>query len=180
MNSPYAENILRSMRRMIRSIDLHNQELAAKSKLTAPQHVCLRQLHRDGPLCPSDLARLVFLSQATVTGIIDRLELRGLVKRQRSHPDRRRVTVSLTEAGRELAESMPLPLHEGFALHLDGLSLEEQSEIDGVLGKIVEMMEAGRGQAKLGLGGRGIMAGEVKEQTLAENLKKAAGGAGVV
>ncbi|MFH1137739.1 MAG: MarR family transcriptional regulator [Pseudomonadota bacterium] len=178
MNSPYAENILRSMRRMIRSIDLHNQDLAAKSKLTAPQHVCLRQLCKDGPLCPSNLARLVFLSQATVTGIIDRLEARGLVQRQRSHPDRRRVTVSLTEAGRDLAETMPPPLHEGFAGRLEGLSLDEQAEIDGVLGRIVDMMEAGR-RVKNGAGSR-VYEPAALDRQLVEGLPKAAGGAGVL
>ena len=137
----YAESILRSLRRIIRAIDQHSRRLSRKFNLTVPQLVCLRQLILSGPSTPGNLAAKVFLSQATVTGILDRLEARDLVKRERSSPDRRRVTVSLTDSGQLLATDMPWPLQERFASRLAAMPEEGQQVIDRVLRQIVDMME---------------------------------------
>jgi DNA-binding MarR family transcriptional regulator len=139
--SPFGESIFRSLRRMIRAIDLHSRETTGRSTLTVPQLVCLRQIWMQGPTKPSQLARAVFLSQATVTGILDRLENRGLIQRQRDQADRRLVTISLTRAGADMASSLPIPLQDGFARRLAALSLEEQADIDRILERVVEMME---------------------------------------
>lgn len=138
----YAENILISLRRIIRAIDLHSRALSSRFNLTVPQLVCLRQIFRSGPCSPGDLARRVSLSQATITGIIDRLEARSLVSRVRGQTDRRKVTVSLTESGRKLAETMPWPLQERFAERLFALPEQDQARINQVLDQIVHMMEA--------------------------------------
>ncbi len=140
--SIYAERILRSLRRIIRAIDQHSRQLSRRFNLTVPQLVCLRQLLASGTSTPGDLARMVYLSQATVTGILDRLEAHGLIERSRSSPDRRRVLVSLTETGYRLVKRMPWPLQERFAQRLAALPEERQAAIDEVLHQVVEMMEA--------------------------------------
>ncbi len=139
---PHAENIFRSLRRIARAIDVHSRDLTSRFNLTVPQVVCLRQLLYGGPCTPSSLARMVFLSQATVTGIVDRLESRGLVIRERKEADRRRVTVSLTTQGRAVTESLPHPLQDKFAGRLGSLSESEQADIDRILDRVCEMMEA--------------------------------------
>lgn len=70
---------------------------------------------------PGELARLVGVSPAAATGIVDRLAERGHVERAPDVQDRRRVTVRLTDAGREavFAELMPMfvalrDAHAGF------------------------------------------------------------------
>jgi len=140
--SPYAESILRSLRRIIRAIDQHSRQLTRQTRLTVPQLVCLRHLILNGPSTPGDMARKVFLSQATVTGILDRLEARELIERERSSPDRRRVIVSLTPAGRRLAMEMPWPLQERFAERLAAMPAAGQNAIDSALRQVVDMMEA--------------------------------------
>ncbi|MCF8062801.1 MAG: MarR family winged helix-turn-helix transcriptional regulator [Deltaproteobacteria bacterium] len=137
----YAESILRSLRRIIRAIDQHSRHLSREFNLTVPQLVCLRQLILSGPSTPGNLASKVYLSQATVTGILDRLEARNLIKRERSSPDRRRVTVSLTDSGQRLTEEMPWPLQERFATRLAAMPMEGRQVIDQVLKQIVDMME---------------------------------------
>jgi DNA-binding MarR family transcriptional regulator len=116
--------------------------LASRYKLTGPQLVCLRQLVAEGDCTPSVLAREVSLSPATVTGILDRLESRELVKRYRDNVDRRKVILKATDQGRKLAERAPLPLHESFARKLAGLPGQDQELIDQVLATVVLMMEA--------------------------------------
>lgn len=138
----YDERILRALRRIIRAVDLYSRRLAHRHTLTGPQLVCLRRLHKDGAMSSGQLAKEVSLSPATVTGICDRLEARGLVARARKPEDKRQVVVSLTEAGRALAENVPLPLHENFTARLAALPEDEQIQIREVLERVVAMMEA--------------------------------------
>ena len=123
MSSPFEDQILGSLRRITRAIDLYSRQLAARYGLTGPQLVCMRALEALGPSTPSTLARHVDLSQATMTGILDRLEQNGLVRRERNQDDRRRVTVSLTESGAGLLGRAPSALTgERGTFRLEGLT----------------------------------------------------------
>ena len=141
--SEFEESILRSLRRITRSIDLYSRQLASRHGLTGPQLVCLRTLARLGPSTPSVLARDMDLSQATVTGIVDRLEGQGLVGRMRNSSDRRSVTIGLTPKGVSVTASAPSALHDIFSGRLAALSKDEQAAIQSSLERIVEMMGAG-------------------------------------
>lgn len=88
------------------------------------------------------LACEMLLGQATITGVLDRLEKRNLVKRRRDQSDRRKVSIHLTPAGLNAVNEAPLQLHERFASRLEALNPEERNEIDRVLAKVVDMMEA--------------------------------------
>lgn len=142
METDYASSILLSLRQIIRSIDKHNKQLSGSSNLTIPQLVCLRQLLIDGPRPIGELAAAVCLSKATVTGIIDRLENKELVHRDRSTTDRRKVVLSLTDKGATLARNMPWPLQERFKVSLSSLDSTKIKLIDDTLKSLLEMMEA--------------------------------------
>lgn len=133
--------IVRSLRRIIRAVALYSKELLRRRNLTTSQLATLRQLGRRGALSAGDLARGISVSQATITGIVDRLEKSGLLTRCRDSQDRRRVVIELTDAGREVVATSPPPLHERFVVRLAELPPEEREEIDRVLRRIVEMME---------------------------------------
>jgi len=139
---PIERSIVRSLRRIIRAVGLYSRDLLRRRNLTTPQLAALRQLRRHGAMSAGELARGVALSQATITGIVDRLEQHGLVTRSRSSEDRRRVVVELTAAGREAVANSPPPLHEAFMLRLGELPERKRREIDRVLRQIVHMMEA--------------------------------------
>ncbi|NJK89294.1 MAG: MarR family transcriptional regulator [Myxococcales bacterium] len=139
--SPYEDGILRSLRRISRAIDLHSRQLSSRVGLTGPQLVCLRHVERQGAMTPSQLAREVHLSQATVTGILDRLAAAGWVIRTRSEIDRRRVTVALTDAARSLLLRAPSPLNDRFLRRLAALPEEEQATIQRTLETVVQMMD---------------------------------------
>ena len=176
MNSnPFAENILRSLRRITRAIDLHSRELGARFKLTIPQLVVLQELDKNGPLTPSELSRRVFLSQATVTGILNRLESRDLIRRERKHADRRMVTVSLTDQGKQMTDNTPLPLQERFSNRLDALPPKYQEQISLTLQQIVEMMEAQELDAEPIMAPPGPLASENGDASQAETNKKTTG-----
>jgi DNA-binding MarR family transcriptional regulator len=134
--------ILRSLRRIIQAVDIHSRKLASQYKITGPQLVTLLCVTEQGPITTSEIGREVHLSNSTVVGILDRLESKGLVHRERSAMDRRIVMVSATESGHEVAASAPSPLQDVFAAALDQLPELEQTAIALSLERIVELMEA--------------------------------------
>jgi DNA-binding MarR family transcriptional regulator len=99
------DQVIGALRRITRAIDLHSRALVQQHGLTVPQLATLRAVANRQPVTASGLAKAIHLSLATVTGILDRLEKRGLVARSRDGHDRRSVVVQLTEAGAKLVES---------------------------------------------------------------------------
>ncbi len=141
---PPPEEVLIALRRIMRAIDLHSRELSQRCGLTGPQLIILAALHPSDSECPTigRLARSIHLSQATVTGILTRLEARGLVQRKRSGDDRRQVFVSLTDSGRETLGRAPSPLQDRFIAAFSRLHAWEKHHLLAALHRIVEMMEA--------------------------------------
>ena len=142
MSEAVEDAILRSLRRITRAIDLHSRWLASNFGLTIPQLVSLGTLANTEFMTPTAMARAVDLSQATITGIVDRLVRRGYVTRERSTTDRRRVVLAITDKGREVLSASPSPLQERFATRLSKLPEENQQVIQTVLEQVVRMMGA--------------------------------------
>ena len=133
--------ILKALRRIIRAIDLHSRKLATNHKITVPQLVALNVILEGNPLSTSEIARRVHLSPSTVVGILDRLEAKKLILRQRSTKDRRLVLVELTEAGRRHIVDAPSPLQDRLTEALATLPEVEQQEIAAALERVVSLME---------------------------------------
>jgi DNA-binding MarR family transcriptional regulator len=134
--------VLRSLRRIFHAVDRHSRQLARLHGLTEPQAICLNAVNRAGELNTGQLARTVSLSPPTVTGILDRLERRGLVMRERAVRDKRQVVIRLTDGGRQLLEKSPPPLQERFTRRLAALSGSRQRQIARSLNDVVRLMEA--------------------------------------
>ncbi|HEY9148344.1 MAG TPA: MarR family transcriptional regulator, partial [Gammaproteobacteria bacterium] len=109
----YAD-VLISLRRIIRAIDMRSRRLMQQAGFTGPQLLVLQALGAHEEMSAGDLAREVNLSQGTVTSILGRLEKRELIQRIRSHTDRRKVYVTLTEEGKAQLASAPTLLQERF------------------------------------------------------------------
>ncbi|MGE0624433.1 MAG: MarR family winged helix-turn-helix transcriptional regulator [Pseudomonadales bacterium] len=138
------DDVLVTLRRIIRANDLHSRKLGRETGLTTPQLVVMRAIEAAGAEAPtvSEISRRVSLSQATVTNILNRLEGQKLVRRQRSETDKRRVNLSVTPAGRKLLHSAPQPLQEGFIVRFNQLADWEQHLIVSSLARVAAMMDA--------------------------------------
>lgn len=136
------DQILVALRRIVRAIDRHSKYLAQEYGLTGPQVVLLKELASHEAIHPSELARRVSLSHATVTDILNRLEKRGLVTRARSLEDRRRILVRPTRRGIALVERSPPLLQEQFSRRLTDLQDWELAQILCVLQRMASMMDA--------------------------------------
>lgn len=136
------DEVLVALRRIIRATDLHSKHLSKTSGLTSPQLLILQTLHNNGELTVGDVARRVSLSQATVTTIIDRLEKREFVRRERGSTDKRKVYVFLTEAAHQALINAPKPLQDSFVQQFQDLRDWEQTMILTSLERVAHMMDA--------------------------------------
>lgn len=138
----YDLQILQSLRKIIRSVDIHSRKLSTQYDITAPQLITLLAVKEYGPLTIVAISKEVHLSPSTLVGIIDRLESKNYVIRERSSSDRRQVLISVTKKGEEFTKQAPSPLQETLAYALASLTPLEQATISLSLERIVELMEA--------------------------------------
>lgn len=105
--------------------------LLSKLGLTYPQYLVMLLLWQETPRSVSDLGKALYLDSGTLTPLLKRLEISGLVIRRRGSDDERRVEVFLTERGaelRSLAENIPKALQEAIQC--------SQSEIIELRGRV--------------------------------------------
>ena len=93
----YWDDVLISLRQIIRATDIHSKKMVKKSGLTIPQIMVLKAVYELGDVTIKRISAEVSLSQATVTIILNRLEERSFVERVRSCIDKRVVNVRLSE-----------------------------------------------------------------------------------
>jgi DNA-binding MarR family transcriptional regulator len=136
------EEVLKNLRRVIRAVDLYSRRLVNETGLSGPQLICLRQLATAGAMPSGHLAAAVNLSAPTVCGILDRLESRGLVSRERQRDDKRRVLVDLTPDGHRAVANAPPVMHDSFLFKYRALPSAQQGEINQTLKRLVSMMSA--------------------------------------
>lgn len=84
----------------------------AEYDVTPVQYGVLKCLWCQNGQNPSQLASSLSLDSSTITGILDRMESKGIIKRMADHIDRRSLKVVLTEQGRLLEEPVSEVIEE--------------------------------------------------------------------
>ena len=101
----------------------------AEVDLSISQFGALEALYHLGPMPQVEIGKKILKSSGNMTMVIDNLEKRGLVRRERSKEDRRYFTVHLTEAGKELISEF-FPAHaERIAAEMSVLTPSEQEQL---------------------------------------------------
>lgn len=136
------EEVLVALRRVIRATDLHSKHLVKTTGLTAPQMLILQTIRNMGQVTIGEIAHEVSLSQATVTTILDRLEKRELVYRERSLTDKRKVHAHLTEFADAILLGAPIPLQDQLTRQFGHLKEWEQTMLISSLQRVAQMMDA--------------------------------------
>jgi DNA-binding MarR family transcriptional regulator len=137
----FIREITYQIRRLIQAGEIYTKELNRKYLISAAQLNCLMALFEHGPLSLSQIARYMMVKSSTVTGVVDRLEQKGLVIRMRNSPDRRVITIQLTETGKNLAENAPPPIQKKIIDGLKKLSEDEKRNILGALNDLTHMLD---------------------------------------
>ncbi|MCF7922987.1 MAG: MarR family transcriptional regulator [Candidatus Marinimicrobia bacterium] len=138
----YGLQILQSLRKINRAIDVHSRKLKSDYNITGPQLVCLGIIQNSGSSTVTRIAKEAYLSASTVVGILDRLEQEGYIVRQRDPADRRNWNVELTKKASTLLESVPALLHDGLLQSIKQLPESEQASIANSILKIVQLLGA--------------------------------------
>jgi DNA-binding MarR family transcriptional regulator len=104
--------------------------------LTPSQYNVLRILSGEGkPLPCLEIAERMIQVVPAITGLLDRLEMQGLVQRQRSSDDRRVIHVDITEQARKILGELDRPVLELHAALIGHLSRSELKELNRLLEK---------------------------------------------
>ena len=122
--------------RASRSVQARIEPALAARGLTPTQLGVLEALLHKGAMTHRELGRKVLTSAGNMTDVVDKLERRELVRRERDRADRRAVRVELTEAGRALIEPL-FPRHAAdIARAMAGLPIEELLVLGGLLRRL--------------------------------------------
>ena len=140
--TPIAEEVLASIRKLIRASDVYSSKVRQLSGLTSAQLLLLRAISNNPSASLGELAGQISLSQATTSTILKRLESVGFTYKIRSENDRRRSQVFLTESGSEALARAPKPLDQDFLDNFYSLKPYEQSAIVSSLQRVADMMES--------------------------------------
>lgn len=97
--------------------------------------------HRDGVVYPSDLSRELHLSRPRITAALQSLQRKELIAMHRSPADRRRIQVSITDAGREAIGGRLVRMHAYFDKMLSGLGEPDARTLIRLIDRCVEVMD---------------------------------------
>jgi DNA-binding MarR family transcriptional regulator len=112
---------------------------AAEKGLSVPEGDILFTLRRSGKphLSPSQLSQWLFVTSGTMTGRLDRLEQRRLLRRVPNPDDRRGMDVELTPQGRHLADELVTAHVENEERMMSALTREERRTLQKILRKLL-------------------------------------------
>ena len=139
-------DILIKLRKIVRSVNLESKRVEKEQGISIPQLLCLQFLaeQEDYRTNAAKLKTFLNLNASTVSGILKRLERKGLVAKLPKASDKRVTLVSLTASGMELIKSAPITFQEKLSKKLQALPPEKlQTIIDGIdlLTNIMEVDE---------------------------------------
>ena len=136
-------DILIQIRKIVRSINLESKKIQKEYGVSIPQVLCLNYLHNaeNSQATQRELKRFLNLNSSTVSGIIHRLEKKGLVARLPKSGDKRVVHIALTSAGDKLIAIMPSLLHEQLSDKLQALNASELKRIEESLDVLVRLLD---------------------------------------
>jgi DNA-binding MarR family transcriptional regulator len=153
-----ADKVLRSLIRAYGLLNRAMQPFFARHGISPSQWGVLRVLERarrkgQARLRMADLSQRLWIRPPSVTGVVDRLERQGLLRRCASSNDLRTKEVCLTAAGEGLVNRIVSGRHEHVESVMCGLNAKERKTLAALLGRFIERLEVltdgkapGRGQ----------------------------------
>lgn len=136
------KEIVQGLRRVVKALHTYSQDVRNAYGLTGPQLWALKTLEAHGHMSAGRLAAALAVHQSSISILIDRLEKRGLVRRNPGQHDHRMVNMTLTKRGASLAADAPEPA-QGRLLHaLEAMPAREVRKIRRAVDRLVQAMEA--------------------------------------
>ncbi|PKQ66662.1 MarR family winged helix-turn-helix transcriptional regulator [Labilibaculum manganireducens] len=166
------KNIIVKIRRIIRSINLESKKIQKDHGVSIPQILCLECL-KNSPnyqATQKSIRDQLNLNSSTITGIISRLEKKGMLARLPKIGDRRTTLIALTSKGDNLLQEAPDLLQQRLAVKLKKISDEELEQIGKSLDVLVNMLEIEDLEASPLLTAEDVILEEVKSENPDEEI----------
>ena len=141
--------VLIKIRKIVRSVDIESKKIQKEYGVSIPQVLCLSFLHESSnyQATQGEIREFLNLNSSTVSGIINRLEKKGLLARLPKSGDKRVVNIALTSAGDKLFATIPSLLHEQLSEKLQKLEQSELDKVEESLETLVRLMDIGQVEA---------------------------------
>ena len=131
--------VLKAIRRIARAVDQHSRRIDREVGLTLPQLIVLACVRDLGNVTGRAISLEAELSPATVVGILDKLEAKGLIERYRSMVDRRIVHTRITALGETTLENAPPPLGRSFEQAFTEQTRSEREQTLATLNRLAQL-----------------------------------------
>ncbi len=141
-NEVLINEIVGGIRKLRRAVYRDYIRASRQFGFTETQRNVLRTLFVDGAMSSAELSRNLYVTPPNITGVIDRLEKKGLVERIRQQLDRRISLITLTEPGGELGERLPDPIENKLISGLINLSTEQVQALGKAMNRIILLIGA--------------------------------------
>lgn len=138
-------DVLINIRKIVRSINLESKKIQKEHGVSIPQVLCLNFLYHAPNYQATQQAvkRFLNLNASTVSGIVQRLEKKGLLARMSKQGDKRITNLVLTASGLNVIKQLPPLLHDRLSSKLEEMEQAELHQIELVLEKLVAILEIG-------------------------------------
>ena len=131
--------------RLLWSVDHGLQSLSkrmdARLGVTGPQRLVIRIVGRFPGISPSEIADILKVHKSTLTGVLQRLEERGLIERKASPEDRRRALVRLTAAGQKVNAVRSGTVEAALRRTINKLPVDKLAAAEAVLASIASELQ---------------------------------------
>ncbi len=134
--------IIIKMRQIVRSINLESKKIQKQYGVSIPQVLCLNFIKESANYQSTqrEIRNYLNLNASTITGIINRLEKKGLIARLPKLGDKRVSNIALTADGQRLLEKLPPLLQDKLTAQLNELPYEKVSRIENALNDLIELL----------------------------------------
>lgn len=140
LRSDLVLEVLKNFRIVFRSVQKHSHWVESQCGVSGAQLWAMWELLMSPGLKVSELSRAMSIHQSTASNLLDKLEKRGLVKRERKGPDQRVVRLFLTTEGLEIVNRAPRPAQGVLTDTLGRLPDETLAELERSLAQLVSQL----------------------------------------
>ncbi len=109
LGTAQSHEALKRFRQIFKAVQQHSQRVEQRCGLTSAQLWAVAELARRPGQRVSEIAGAMSIHPSTASNLLDKLEKKGLVRKERQSDDQRVVRLTLTEQGRQTLASAPMP-----------------------------------------------------------------------
>jgi MarR family transcriptional regulator, 2-MHQ and catechol-resistance regulon repressor len=138
MNTTQEQDAITAIINLQRTLNKTMRQASLQEGITPQQATILRILQHEGAVPMRRIAEQLLVSRPNITGLVDRLEKKGLIEKKESDKDRRSTTIRLSIKGQELQIRINQNYATTLRTGLKALSTPEQQKLTNNLTKFVK------------------------------------------